>query len=59
MVMSQDHIAGRIRHIKIDISSFKRVEDFKYLGTNIRNQIYIQKEIKSRLNSENVCYHSV
>ena len=44
---------------KIDNSSFERVEDFKYLGTNLTNQNSIQEEIKSRLKSENACYHSV
>jgi hypothetical protein len=32
---------------------------FKYLGTTVTNQNLIQKEIKRRLNSGNVCYHSV
>jgi len=35
------------------------VEDFQYLGTTLTNQNYIQEEIKSRLKSENACYHSV
>ena len=60
MFMSQDQNAGRIHHIKIDISSFERAEEFKYLGTNIRNQNYEYiKKIKNRLKSGNVCYHSV
>jgi len=29
------------------------------LGTNLTNQNYIQEEIKSKLKSGNVCYHSV
>ena len=29
------------------------------MGTNVTNQNSIQDEIKSRLNSKNVCYHSV
>ena len=40
-------------------SSFERVEDFKYLGTTLTNQDYIQKEIKSRLKLGNACCHSV
>ena len=59
MVMVRDQNAGRSHNIKIDNSSFERVEEFKYLGTTLRNQNYIQEEIKSRLNSGNVCYHSV
>jgi len=36
-------------HIKIDNSPFERVEEFKYLGTTLRNKNSIQEEIKSRL----------
>jgi hypothetical protein len=35
------------------------VEGFIYLGKKLTNQNYIQEEIKSRLQSGNVCYHSV
>jgi hypothetical protein len=38
---------------------FKRVEVFKYLGTTVTNQNYIQEEIKGRLKSGSACYHSV
>ena len=48
MVMSRDQNAGRSRNIKIDNSSFERVEDFRYLGTALTNQNSIQEEIKSR-----------
>jgi len=34
IVMSRDQNAGRIQNIKIDNSSFERVEDLKYLRTN-------------------------
>jgi len=44
--------------MKIHDSSFERVEAFKYLGTTLTNQNSIQEEIKSRLKSGNVCYHS-
>ena len=40
------------------ISSFERVEEFKYLGKNLTNQNSIQEEIMSRLKSGNACYHS-
>ena len=33
MVMSQDQNAGQSHSMKIDNSSFERVEEFKYLGT--------------------------
>jgi len=32
MIMSRDQNAGRSQTIKIDNSSFKKVEEFKYLG---------------------------
>jgi len=46
-------------HHKIDNSSFERLEGFKYLGTTLTNQNYIQEEIKSRFKPGNACYHSV
>jgi len=59
MVMSRDQNAGRIHCVRIDISTFERVEEFQYLGTTLRNQNSIEEEIKSRLTSGNACYHSV
>jgi len=35
------------------------VEEFEYLGTTLTDQNSMQKEIKSRLKSGNVCFHSV
>ena len=35
------------------------MEQLKYLGTTLTNQNSTQEEIKSRLKSGNVCYHSV
>jgi len=43
----------------VRISTFERVEEFKYLGTNLTNQNSIAEEIKSRLRSGNACYHSM
>jgi len=45
--------------VRIDNSTFDRVDDFKYLGTTLTNQNSIAEEIKSRLRSGNACYHSV
>jgi len=59
MVMSRDQNAGRIQSVTIDNSNFERVEEFKYLGTNLTNQNSIPEEIKNRLRSGNTCYHSV
>jgi len=59
VVMSRDKNAGWSHNIKIDNSSFERVEEFKYSGTALTNQNSIQEEIKSRLKSGNAGYHSV
>ena len=59
MVMSRDQNAGRNHSVRIDNSTFERVEEFKCLGTTLTNQNSILKEIKSRLRSGNACYHSV
>jgi hypothetical protein len=59
MVKSRDQIAGRSHNIKIDNSSFERMEEFKYFGTTLTHQNSIQEEIKSRLKSGNACYYSV
>jgi len=45
--------------MKIDNSSIEKVEEFKYLGTTLTNQNFIQEEIKSRLKLGNACYYSV
>jgi hypothetical protein len=45
--------------IKIDNSSFERVEQFKNLGTTLTYQNSIQEEIKISLKSRTACYHSV
>jgi len=45
--------------VRTDNSNFERVEEFKYLGTTLKNQNSIAEEIKSRLRSGYACYHSV
>jgi hypothetical protein len=59
MVMSGDQNAGQNYNIKRDNKSFKRVEQFKYLGTALTDRNSIQEEIKSRLKTGNACYHLV
>ena len=59
MVMSRDQNAGRIQSVRIDNTTFERVEEFKYLGTSLTNQNSIAEEIKRRLRSGNACYHSM
>jgi hypothetical protein len=44
--------------MKIDNSCLERVEELKYLETNLTNQNSLRKEIKSRLKSGKACYHS-
>jgi hypothetical protein len=41
-VMSRDKNAGRSHNIRDDNSSFEMVEDFKYFGTILTNQNFIQ-----------------
>jgi len=45
--MSGDQNAGRSHIITIDNSSFERVENFGYLGTNLTNQNSTRKEISA------------
>jgi hypothetical protein len=59
IVMSRYQNGGRSNNIKIDITTFERVEQFRYLGTDLTNQNYIPEEIKNRLKSGNACCHSV
>ena len=49
MVVSRDENAGRNHSVRIDNSTFERVEEFKYLGKTLTNQNSVQEEIKSRL----------
>jgi hypothetical protein len=57
MIMTRDQKAGRSHCIKIDTSSFEKVEQFKYLGKNLKNKKSIQEESKSRLKSGNASCH--
>jgi hypothetical protein len=58
--MARDQNGGRNHNMKIDNSSIERVEEFKYLGTTLSNQNYIQVVITSRFKLGNACYyHSV
>jgi len=59
MVMSRDRNAGRNHSVRIDNSTFERVEEFKYLGRTLTNQNCIAEKIKRRLRSGNACYHLV
>jgi len=58
-VMSRDQTAELRHSMKIGNSSFEREEEFRYLGTTLTNQNFMQEEIKSRLKLRNACCHSV
>jgi len=59
MVMSLDQNTGRNHSVRINNSTFERVEEFKYLVTTLTSQNSIPEEIKSRLRIGNACYYSV
>jgi hypothetical protein len=59
MVISREEHAGQLQNMMIGDRSIERVEQFKYFWTTLKNQSYIQDEIKTSLKSGNACYHSV
>jgi hypothetical protein len=59
MLLFRDQNAGQNRDIKIANRLFENVSQFKYLGTTVTNQNFIQEEIKRRLSSGNACFHSI
>jgi len=59
MVTSRVQNSRRSHNIMIANSSFERVEEFKYLGTTLKNQNSMHDKIQSRLVSGNICYLSV
>jgi len=50
MVMSRDKNAGGSDSIKFDNNSSERVDEFRYLGTTLKNQNSLQEDIHSSLN---------
>jgi hypothetical protein len=59
MLLSHHQNVGHNHDMKITNRCFENVPKFIYLGMTVRSQNLIQEEIKRRLNSGNVCYHSV
>jgi hypothetical protein len=59
MLLSCHQNAGKNWDIKIANRSFEIVSQFRYVGTTITNPNLIQEEIKRRLSTGNVFYHSV
>jgi hypothetical protein len=51
MLLSRHQNAGQNQDIKIANRSFENVAQFKYFGTTVTNQNFIQEEIKGRLYS--------
>ena len=47
MVMSRDKNVGRIHSVRIDNSTFEKVEEFKYLGTTLTNQNSIPDKLRT------------
>jgi hypothetical protein len=58
MVMSRYQNAGRNHNIRTDNGACESLEEFKYLGTTLRNQNSFQEEVKGILKSGNACYYS-
>jgi glycerol-3-phosphate O-acyltransferase len=59
ILISHSQKIGQRHSIKIANRSFEDVAKFKNLGTTLTDQNCMHKEIKSRLNSGDTCYHSV
>jgi glycerol-3-phosphate O-acyltransferase len=59
MLVSRCQKAGQRQSIKMANRAFEDMAKFKYLQTTLTDQNCIHEEIKSRLISENACYHSV
>jgi hypothetical protein len=59
VVMSREQNAGQNHNILMDSKTFEKVEQFKYLGTILKNRNSVQEEIVSRLKSGNDCSQSV
>jgi hypothetical protein len=59
MIMSHQLNSGQNQYIRIANKSFENVTEFKYLEMTLTNWNDTHDEMKSRLNSGNVCYHLV
>jgi hypothetical protein len=55
MLLHHHQTAGQNHNIKIAYRSFENVAKFKYLGTTVTNQDFIQEEIKRGLNLSTTC----
>ena len=47
LVRSRDQNAGRIHSVRMDNSTFERVEEFIYLGTTLTSQILLRNKLRA------------
>jgi hypothetical protein len=59
MLVSRHKNVGQNQSLMSPNKSFESVAKLKYLWASVRNQSSIREKIKSRLDSENACYHSI
>jgi hypothetical protein len=59
MITCHHQNSGKNQNIRITDELFEDVARFIYLETTLTNKNAIYNEIKSRLNSGNICYHSI
>jgi hypothetical protein len=59
MLLYRHQNAGQNHDVKIANRSFENVAQFRYMGTTVTYQNLFQEEIKRRLDSGNICYHTV
>jgi hypothetical protein len=59
MLLACQQNVGQNQNMNIANRSFENMSQFKYLGTIVTSQNFIEEEIKRRLNYGNACYHLV
>jgi hypothetical protein len=59
MVVSRHQNVVQNHNLLIANRSFKNVAEFRYLGVTVMDPNFFREEIKSRLNSRNICHCSV
>jgi hypothetical protein len=59
MLLCRHQNAGQNHDIMMATLPFENAAQFEYLGTTVTNQNVTQNETKRRLNSGNICNHSV
>jgi hypothetical protein len=59
MFLPCHHNTGQNHNLMTANKFFKHVTKLKNVGTAATDQTFVQEKINSRLNSGNICYHSV